>query len=435
MKRSFLFFAVLVTVCAAVSAQIDLSGQASCALNVFPSLPYTSERFESPVNPGNITGIQDVALNTDVIFRLDAQQEAGRMAGGLTLWLSLNPYQMSRLLLGAASGEPVQEQEVGAGLLSSDPAAVSVLRADIAWYIGRSFVLRLGRQNLLTGYGYGWNPMDFANTVKDPFDPEAELRGVDALSLQFHLGNLFALKLSGIIRFDDFAAAKDFEDLQAGAELTASFPLLELKFSGYYDYDDAAGEDAYVPALGAGFMLDLAGVGLYGEGALLWGGRTPVPLAVPLAPPERKEDLLVSGLLGVEYIFTSELRLIAEYYYNGEGYSGRERELFNDRLADNPDNYAAHVASYRPGYFAKHYLLLNLGYPIYARKTDLELSAYYSPDSGALGIMPSVELEVSGSLSARAGYTGMFSCLDDRYDEAWFSPVNHVVELRLTYYF
>jgi hypothetical protein len=255
--------------------------------------------------------------------------------------------------------------------------------------------------------------------------------------LQFSLGNLFVLKLSGIIRLEDFVAGADFEDLQAGAELTAYLPLLEMKLSGYYDYDGTAGEDAFVPALGFGFMLDPGGVGIYGEGALLWGGRTPV--AVGVSNIERSEQLKASGLIGLEYTFASELRFIAEYFYNGEGYSRQERDLYRQSLEDQfaslsyiPGEYAA---MYRPGYFARHYLLINLGYPIYPWNTNFEFSIYYSPDSGALGVMPLVELEASGSLSIRAGYTGLFSLLEGRYDEAWFSPVNHIAELRLTYFF
>lgn len=423
MKRLSLFFVLLVLVGGVLGAQISLSGQADAYLDILPAMPSTSSRLDTLVDSGSAYGFQDVCLNTDVTFRLEAGQEAG----AFTLWLAVNPYEMSQLLLAAASGDP----------LLSDPAALSVLRANIAWYIGQALVLRIGRQSMLTGYGYGWNPMDFANTVKDPFDPEAELRGVDALSLQFYLGNLFALKLSGIIRFDDFTKGADFKDLQAAAELTASFPVFELKLSGYYDYDSTVGEDAFVPALGAGFMLDLAGVGVYGEGALLRGGRVPAP--VGLSVNEVKDEILASGLLGLEYTFASELRLIAEYFYNSEGYSRQERELYNQSLEDefvsSTTIPGAYLAMYRPGYFARHYLLLNLGYPIYPWKTNLELSTFYSPDSGALGVMPSLELEVSGSLSVRASYRGMFSMMADQYDEAWFSPFNHVVELRLTYYF
>jgi hypothetical protein len=428
MKRSFLFVLSLVMVCTAASAQIDLSGEANTYLSVFPAIPYTSDRFESPVNIDNISGIQDIALDSDVTFRLGA----GREVGTFTLWLAVNPYQMSQLLLSSPSTDPLAET-----LLLSDPAALSVLRANIAWYIGQSFILRLGRQSMFTGYGYGWNPMDFANTAKDPFDPEAELRGVDALSLEFYLGNVFSLKLAGIFRTGESIAWADYKDLHVDAELTGSFPLLEVKLSGYYDHDDSTGEDAFVPALGSGFMLDVAGVGIYGEGALLWGGRIPVPLSVASSSPVRKDELLCSGLLGLQYTFASELQLVAEYFYNGEGYSLEERKLFNDRLLDTygSEKYGEHVANYRPGYFARHYLLLNLGYPIYPWNTNTELSAYYSPDSAALGIVPSVELEISGSLSVRCSYTGMFSLQEDRYNEARFSPLKHILELQLTCFF
>jgi hypothetical protein len=425
MKRFSFFFLLLVIIGVGVSAEISLSGEANTYLNVFPGFPYTSDRFDTPVNPENITGIQDVALDTDVTFRLDA----GREAGALTLWLAVNPYEMSRLLQAAATTDPLAE-----GLLLSDPAALSVLRANIAWFIGQALVLRLGRQSMLTGYGYGWNPMDFANTVKDPFDPQAELRGVDALSLQFYLGNLFALKLAGILTIDELIAGADYKELKATAELTVTFPLIECSISGLYEYD---GEDAFVPAFGAGFMSDVAGVGIYGEGALLWGGR--IPVAVGVSNIERPEQLFASGLIGLEYTFASELRLIAEYLYNGEGYSRQERDLYRQSLEDQfasltyiPGEYAA---MYRPGYFARHYLLLNLGYPIYRWNTNVEFATYYSPDSGALGVLPSLELEVSGSLSVRAGYSGLFSLLEDQYDEAWFSPVKHIAELRLTYFF
>jgi len=419
-------------------AEIELSGEANAAIDVFPAFPYTSGRFDSPINPGNLAGIRDLNLDTDVTFRLQAVEQTGAW----NLWLALDPYRMSRVLLAAASGDPVQEEAVGASLLSSDPAALSILRAEIAWYIGPSLVLRLGRQSMLTGYGYGWNPMDFAGTVKDLFDPEAELKGVDALSLQLYAGNAISVKLAGILRgdilrSDPLIAGADYADIQAAAELTASFPLLELKLSGYYDSDDAAGEDAFVPALGAGFMLDLAGVGLYGEGALLWGGRVPAPVGVSVI--QRPGELLLSGLFGVEYTFASELHLIAEYFYNGQGYSLEERQLYADSLEDQfatwsyiPGEYAA---MYRPGYFAKHYLLLHLGYPIYPWNTNLELSAYYSPDSGALGVMPRLELEISGSLSARAAYTGLFSLQADRYDEVGLSPFRHMIELGMTYFF
>ncbi len=432
MKRLLLSVVPFVLICGVLSAQITFSGKAEVSLEVFPAFPYTSDRFDSPVNPANSFGIHDVALDTDLTLKLGAGEETGT----LTLWLAVNPYDLAQLLLAAATDTP-QETAVYEGLLVSDPAALSILRANVAWYIGQALVLRLGRQSILTGYGYGWNPMDFANTVKDPFDPQAELRGVDALSLQIYLGNLLSLKLAGLLRSEEFTGGVDYKNLQVAAELSASFPALEVRLSGYYDHDSVQGEDPFVPALGAGFMLDLAGVGIYGEGALLWGSRASVPEAV--SSFKRKQDLLFSGLLGLEYTFTSELRVIAEYFYNGEGYSRSQRKLYKESLEDQfitltyiPGEY---LSMYRPGYFSRHYLLVNLGYPIYAWNTNTELSAYFSPDSWALGVMPAVELEVSGSLSIRASYMAMISLREEQYDEAWLSPLKHIVELRATHFY
>jgi len=426
-----IFFATLV--CRALSAQITLSGEAESSLNLFPTFPYDGGRFESPVNPGNIYQLHDVAFDTDLTFKL----EAGEEAATATLWLAAGPYELAQLLLTAASGDPVQEAAVAEGLPARDPAALSILRANVAWYAGSWLVLRLGRQSMLTGYGYGWNPMDFAGAAKDPFDPEAELRGVDALSLQLYLGNLFALKLAGLFRFQAFTGAGDFDELQGAAELTAFFPNLEVKLSGFYEYDGNHSEDAFVPALGAGFMLDLAGVGVYGEGALLWGSRTLFPMAA--AAPERKEKRLLSGLLGLEYTFASELRLIAEYFYNGEGYSLAERRLYAQNLEDplilGSELLGPYLSMYRPGYFSRQYLLVNLGYPIFSWNSNVELSAYYSPDSWALGIMPAFDFEISGNLSLRASYMALISLKDDQYDEARLSPLKHILELGATYFF
>jgi hypothetical protein len=430
MKRLPLPGLFLGLACGLLYAQIDVSGQAEISLQMLPVLPYTADRFDSPVNPANAGGIHDVNLDMAVTFKLDAGGEAGT----LTLWLAVDPYDMAGLLLAAAAGDSLQGQAVAESLPVSDPAALSILRANIAWYIGQALVLRVGRQSMLTGYGYGWNPMDFTNPVKDPFDPKAELRGVDALSVLVYLGNLLSLKLAALLRPGDFTGGMDFGQLQGAAELSASLPALEVKLSGYYDHDSARGEDAYVPALGAGFMADLAGAGFYGEAALLWGSRA--WFAKDSLSVERKQGLLFSGLLGIQYTFASELSLITEYFHNGEGYSRPQRRLYREGLeAYAPDIPGEYLSMYRPGYFARHYLLLNLGYPLYALKANAELTACFSPDSLALAVMPALEIEVSGSLSVRASYMALASLGENRYDEASLSPARHIVEFRLTHFY
>ncbi|MBA7651504.1 hypothetical protein ES703_59323 [subsurface metagenome] len=69
---------------------------------------------------------------------------------------------------------------------------------------------------MLTEYGYGWNPINFANPLKDPFDSDQELKGVDALTIRYYLGNLFTIKLAGIYREELFTNGVDYSNLQAG---------------------------------------------------------------------------------------------------------------------------------------------------------------------------------------------------------------------------
>ena len=94
-----------------------------------------------------------------------------------------------------------------------------------------------------------------------------------------------------------------------------------------------------------------------------------------------------------------------------------------------------YLLMYRPGYFAKHYLLLNLDLPLYDLNTDINLSCMYSPDSWAFNMLPRITLNVSGSLSVDLGYIGLFSLKNDQFDEAWFSPVRHILQLKARYNF
>lgn len=291
---------------------------------------------------------------------------------------------------------------------------------------------------MLTGYGYGWNPIDFINPVKDPYNPDLELMGVDALTAQFYMGNVFALKLAGIYRTEGLTESTDFDNLQAGVEITASFPGFEVKTTGFFDHDGSEGEDSYVSALGLGIKSDVGGAGIYGEGALLKGSRYnfPAASAASIGDYSRKTDWLFSGLVGAEYTFESEISATLEYFYNGEGLDLDNRRLYREGLDHwflNDGPPTDYLLIYRPGYFSSHYMLLSLYFPLYALDSDFLLSFLYSPDSRVLNIMPQFTFLISGSLSIDLGYVGLFSLKSGQEDEADLSPVNHLVKLLVRY--
>lgn len=383
---------------APAAAELSFSGEAVLGATALPAWHYDSARFDSPVNPDNIGGLHDVSLD----YGLDA-----RLAGGE----EKTDFRFRLIFL---PGGPPQ-----------------ILRAHIGWRVGESLWLRLGRQSLLTGYGYGWNPMDFANPLKDPADPRQELAGVDAFSLLLAPGPLLTFRLAAVYRPEDFAAGGDWQDLQGTAELTVALPAFELKLTGFYDYDGSEGEDAYVPAAGAGLMLDVAGLGVYGEAAALKGSRVFSPLGLT---PERETCWLFSCLAGLQYVFATETSVTVEFFFNGEGINRAERELYTAHLSLQADpDFENWLSVYRPGYFARTYLLVDLRQPLYAWNLEAALACVVSPDSGALSVLPGLSFDVSGALTVNVSYAGAFSLRKDAYDEAWLSPAPHSLRCEARY--
>jgi len=391
--------------------------------------------YTSVLNPGNLLGLKDFTLDHQVVMKLSG----GDGETGLDLWFSLG------------NGTGFSPSNLGMQSEAERLYSLDLRRASIFMYLGDSLRVELGRQSLLTGYGYGWNPMNFANPPKDPTDPTAELTGVDALMLNLFPYGTANLKLYALLDTSDGLSSTDpssveYENVMAGGELTAALPGLEVKLNGLLGselFDDGAADAAgtglggRTSALGLGVFADLAGVGVYGEAALFDGSRTGFPdESGAAAVPTVKEDLLISALGGLQYTFPGELSATAEYFYNGEGFNAEERADYRSALASLDlaadgalEVYTALAELYRPGYFSRHYALLNLLYPLYDVSVDLTGRVIFSPDSGALTLVPGLTWYSSGSLSIEASYTGSFSTYGEEDDEAVIAPFRHIVSV------
>jgi hypothetical protein len=416
-----------------LQAEVSLSGEAAIGLSAFPVLEYDGDRFSSPLNPENILGLHDLNMATDLRLKLSGRETTGAFA----FWAAVKPYELAQAVLASAdTPEQVAAVADALNLAGTAPSGLEILRAYAQWYPTQALMLTIGRQALSTGYGYGWNPMDFFSARKDPSDPEQELEGVDALSVQYSVGNLLILKLAGILRPQPFASGVDFGALQGAVEATLSLPSFELKLSGLYKHGTADSGDPYVPAAGVGFMADLAGLGLYGEAALLAGSRVPLADTGSL---HWQGGCFFDGLLGLQYTFASELSLTAEYLYNGEGYSLAQRRSYQEALeafnATDGIAPAEYLMIYRPGQFARQYALLDVQIPAHAISATIDLCAIYSPDSWALQLLPDLTVDLSGSLSATLSYTGMFGLKAGEFNETSLTPVRHTLQLSARYIF
>lgn len=429
-----LFFLTFAPVTA--EAQAQLGGEyAATATAAVPE----DGGYASVLNPGNVLELKDFTLNHEVVLKLSG----GDGETGLDLWFS------------AGNGTGFSPSSLGIMSEVERLYSIDLRRASVFMYAGDSLRVELGRQSLLTGYGYGWNPMDLANPPKDPTDPTAELTGVDALTVNLFPYGAANLKLYALLDNSEDPSSADYDEIMAGGELTVALSGFEFKLNGLLSPDlfddDAAGSGGTgsglrTSALGAGVFADLAGIGIYGEAALFDGSRTAFPdESGAAALPTLKDELLVSALGGLQYTFPGELSVTAEYFYNGEGFDEEERADYLSALegtgvalgtAVDDEAYTAALALYtalaelyRPGYFSRHYALLNLLYPMYDVSVDLTGTVIFSPDSGALTVVPGLTWYSSGSLSLEARYSGSFSVYGEEDDEAAIAPFRHAVSV------
>ncbi len=398
---------------APLAAQLVFYGDYAAALTA----SVRENNYDTALNPDNLYGVKDLNLSHELTVKMAGGDELA----DLELWFSLGRYPVGAGLLAASSEDTVS----GADSLTYALVAESgdsiyyfdLMRASLGWSFGDSLLVRLGRQSLLTGYGYGWNPMDFANPVKDPGDPGADLKGVDALSLQLLPRDRVNMKVYALYDRAQAETGADYADLMGGAEITFSFPSLEMKLTGFLEQDGTEGEDSRVDGAGVGFLADLAGLGLYGEGSLLSGSRVLSPDLLT-----RRDSLLFCFLLGAEYVFPSETSLVAEYFYNGEGYDRGEREEILRLLKTRT---AGADTLFRPGYYSRHYVLVNGSQPLYGINCEAGLILLCSADSGALTVMPSLTWNGSGSFSLNGRYTGLLNPGGEESSENALAPVRH----------
>ncbi len=410
-------------------AQTDFSGTASIAINANVS---DSDSYGSLLNPGNILEITDISMSPSLVAKFNAGDDKTTFSA----WVSLKEYPAGTGLLAAAYGSTDQTGAVTEFLdtTGTNTYVLDLMRLRVNVYLTDSLALEVGRQSMLTGYGYGWNPIDFADPMKDPRNPDAEMEGVDAAVLKMYLGSTLSLNIYTLFPRDFLSEGLSYRGMKPGAELTVSLPGVEWKLAGIWDYDSAGNNDLYTPAAGAALNFDLFGIAFYGEASARKGSRRYFADGT-VDILTRKTDWLFSALAGLQYTFKSEGNMIIEYFYNGEGYDKRERTDYEKTVTALSVPTVEILKMYTPGYFARQYTLLTFIQPFFDIKTTFSLSVLYSPDSAAFLVMPLLTYTFSGSFEMDAGYTGMFDFSDDDFNEVSAAPVCHMIKVEFSYSF
>ncbi len=433
-EKSILILLIIFFFAALVPAQSMLvfSGDFN---TYFESYPEDTD-YESPINPSNGAGLNELMLRQEALFKM----EGGNGTDAFQFWTGLNSYPVGSALLAAS----LDSEGLGTAsvmelnsILGETIIGLDLMRLSYSWWTG-NLNFTLGRQSFLTGYGYGWNPMDLASPLKDPSDPDADLRGTDAISVSWDSGSNLQLKVYSLLNTNS-SGALAWEDVKVGGEAGLLLPFAEIKAAGLWGLrnDDA---EYYPSAVSGGILMDILGAGVYGEAVLRRDGRTETVTDTADFILARRDGWIFSALAGLEYYFLNGMILNLEYFYNGEGMNDEERSLYNQALEFNSTSYGvipgACYSLYRPGYFSRQYLLINLLYSVWDPfQIDFGLTCIASPDSMALSAMPLITIYPTGNLSFRLGYTGMFSFDNGEYNEAWLSPVKHIISLSAGYSF
>lgn len=228
--------------------------------------------------------------------------------------------------------------------VSDDGDAVDNVLEDayVAYRVSPRVLLVLGKERVREGVGYAWNPVDFFRTRpaaalgRDPKEQRDHRPGhyvvrVEARSGRRGLALVYAPAFEGL---DTDGVSNTVEQFWVrGSDLVADTDVAVYLYTGR----EYSGGVSFARVFGDALELHFEAVGR-------WLRSREVPVLVALGAQagavrvplwlERRRDRLVGGtLLGAQYTFRSGVNLIAEYFYNGDGLTGREWRTVFDGLA------------------------------------------------------------------------------------------------------
>ena len=199
----------------------------------------------------------------------------------------------------------------------------------LALRLGTNVFVEAGKRSLPEGVGYAFNPVDFLSAPSD-------LPGADPDPAQFkqHRPGHYLLRLRG--EAGPFSASvvysPQLDDVDSrninrvDQLLLKVYALMRGHDVSVYLYHGTrwAGGATWATVLGQALEV-------HGEASLQRGSDTRVPMvtgsptdALVRFAPREEDDLVARILIGGHYTFPNGVNVVAEYFYDGEGYSRSE---------------------------------------------------------------------------------------------------------------
>ena len=308
-----------------------------------------------------------------------------------------------------------------------------------------SLSFKFGKQTLLWGKGYAFNPVAFVSRPKDPDDPELAIEGYITASADYiksFQGPLKTVSFTPVI----FPVYKDVnDDFGTVKGLNIAGKLYLLLYDTDIDLMAMTGRSR-TSRVGMDFSKNLTtNLEIHGEFAFINNQKSSV-IDSQGDISEEKFDA-ESYLLGIRYLTASDTTFIFEYYRNGTGFSRLEMRdylTFIDRgynlfLLNGNDSLLKKAASVTEGNYgrinpSKDYLYLRI-----SQKEPFNI-LYFTPaittilnlNDGSLSLSPELLYEGIKNLEIRLKGIVLLGGGRTEFGE---KQNDYRVELRVRYYF
>jgi len=308
-----------------------------------------------------------------------------------------------------------------------------------------SLTFKLGKQTLLWGKGYAFNPVAFVSRPKDPDDPELALEGYITASADYiksFQGPLKTVSITPVI----FPVYKDInDDFGTVNRLNFAGKLYLLLYDTDIDLMAMTG-GSRTSRVGMDFSKNITtNLEIHGEFAFINNQRKKVIDSQGVIS-ESKFDAK-SYLLGIRYLTASDTTFIFEYYRNGTGFTHLEMKdylTFIDKgydlfLVAGNDSLLKKATSVTEGNYGRSNPMKDYLYLRISQKEPFNI-LYFTPaittimnlNDRSLSISPELLYTGIKNLEIRLKAIGL---LGGRGTEFGEKQNDYRVELRVRYYF
>jgi hypothetical protein len=189
-----------------------------------------------------------------------------------------------------------------------------------------SWKLEAGKKNLRWGKGYAWNPVNFFDRPKNPYDPELSLEGYVMATCEYVRSFDSPLKTLAItpVLFPVYDHVN--EDFGRDKHMNAAVKVYVLFYDTDLDFIYAS-DGSRSPRYGADISRNLTtNFEIHGELAVIQ--RYQWQVLEPDGTVRSIQDDALSGLVGFRHLTDFDLTTILEYYHNGTGMNAQEMETY-----------------------------------------------------------------------------------------------------------